>query len=149
MNVCFPAAPGQAGGAPPAGERAARQSLRAAGRVGPRAGAEQPPAASGQTDGAAEAPEVRGQLGLNLLQTLQLTPTFSPQPGGNGGAAAGAAGGAAAAAGGAEAESSSFPGRRSPRSPERVLPAGAPELAQVRRTRGSSPAPAHETRQCF
>ena len=55
----FPTAPEQAGGAAPPGERAARQSLRAAGRVGPRAGAEEPQAGCGQADGAAEGPEVR------------------------------------------------------------------------------------------
>ncbi|CAG14214.1 unnamed protein product, partial [Tetraodon nigroviridis] len=107
-------APGPAGGAPPPGERPARQGLRAAGRVGPGAGAEEPAAGSGQADGPAEAPE----------------------PDGDGGAAAGAGGGAAAAAGGAQADSCRPGGGAAggPRRPERVLPAGAAEPPQVRRT---------------
>lgn len=61
---------------------------------------------------------------------------LSPQPDGDGGAAAGAGGGAAASAGGAQAESSSLAARTAggPSGAERVLPAGAPELTQVRRT---------------
>lgn len=69
--ICFPSVPDEAGGAAQAGERPARQSLRAAGRVGPRAGAEQPQAGSGQTHGAAEAAEVRCELGLGLLHQQQ------------------------------------------------------------------------------
>lgn len=51
--------PVQAGGRPAAGQRPARQSLRAAGRGGARAGAEQPQTGSGQEGGAAEDPGVR------------------------------------------------------------------------------------------
>lgn len=135
LFICFASVPDEAGGPAEAGERPARQSLRAAGRVGPRAGAEQPPAGSGQTHGAAQAAEVRRQLGLRLLQQhrLKLKPPSPPQPDGDGGAAAGAGGGAAAAAGGAQAESSWLAARTpvGPSGAERVLPAGAPEVPQV------------------
>lgn len=65
LNFCFVfllicvSVPEQTGGAPQAGERPARQSLRAARRLRPRAGAEQPEAGSGQQDSSAKDPGVK------------------------------------------------------------------------------------------
>lgn len=72
--------PGQAGGAPAAGERPARQSVRAAGRGVSRAGAEQPHADSGQSHCPAQDPRVglrslKADLGfLRVLQKCHFCP---------------------------------------------------------------------------
>lgn len=54
--------PDEAGGAPEASQRPTRQSVRAAGRVGPRAGAEQPQTVRGQPWGPAADPGVSSRF---------------------------------------------------------------------------------------
>lgn len=143
MSRVPPPAPDEAGGAPPAGQRPARQSVRAAGRVGAGAGAEQQQAGPGQQDGPAEDPGVRAQRWVHSLQygNPEKPNPFvgsSAQADGNDGAAPDAGGGAAASGAGAEAEPVRAPeagarrGGATSRRSECLLPEGAAEHAQVR-----------------
>lgn len=136
-----PSAPDQAGGASPAGQRPTRQSLRAAGRFSPRAGAEQPQAGSGEPGSPAEDPGVSVSGGQTLASRPDRTRTFPQrlsnvlhQAGGDSGAAADAGGWAPTSGGGVEAESSAQEEGGTTHLTERLLSAGAAGLTRVSET---------------